>query len=577
MPPRRSSHLKNILPVPSECFESAESRRKRLRPDSAITAAAPTSVIPTVDAEWVWGRVPTSSPLTTNAVADITMKSNAHVAKSIITRSDAPVVRNLRRGSVTEALEALRGQGLETLVTELLQDRNARSSVASNRSLLKTWSLFHDEAFRDADPPLPLLPITVRSLVVIGALFKKGGYRSYPNYVSAIRGKHIEARYEWDQLLHHTSAWVTRSVLRGIGPARQSCALDFGRLRLLARPAAALADNGPEDPITATLLGVVFLLREIELSTTIVSSVTFNTATLEVTWLLPGSKSDHMALGVSRTLGCHCDIPKMACPYHLARQHADWLQTSQHPADDEAPFFPAANGRFPTKAAVVDTFERIGEKLDQPLVTATGMRRFGGHTARVTGCRLYAENGAEVNKIRILARHSGDTILRYVGDTPLRSLKADLGIAAQHSDTSVRPSRASSSDASMRKSISALTMAMTRMEATICDHADEIQSLAVAAHAVEPPQYLQHPTTATIHVVRPYDASRFVCGYKFRGDTYRTRNGRRKHKREELVFDPVQTIVNIPGAMLCERCLRVQRAAAFQRDLADADISGDEF
>ena len=42
-------------------------------------------------------------------------------------------------------------------------------------------------------------------------------------------------------------------------------------------------------------------------------------------------------------------------------------------------------------------------------------------------------------------------------------------------------------------------------------------------------------------------------------------------------FSPVQSIAYLPDIMLCDRCLRVQRAAALQRDLADAEISGDEF
>ena len=36
--------------------------------------------------------------------------------------------------------------------------------------------------------------------------------------------------------------------------------------------------------------------------------------------------------------------------------------------------------------------------------------------------------GMEVNKARIIARRSGDTILLYVSDAPLKSLRADLGL-----------------------------------------------------------------------------------------------------------------------------------------------------
>ena len=72
-----------------------------------------------------------------------------------------------------------------------------------------------------------MTPVTIRSLVLTGALFKKGGYRSNSNYLSAIKAAHIEAGYDWTQLLAHTDGWVARSVVRGIGPARQSCSFAF--------------------------------------------------------------------------------------------------------------------------------------------------------------------------------------------------------------------------------------------------------------------------------------------------------------------------------------------------------------
>ena len=47
----------------------------------------------------------------------------------------------------------------------------------SHISQLNTWTHFHHEAFGHQRPPLPLLPITVRSLVMIGALLKAGDIR----------------------------------------------------------------------------------------------------------------------------------------------------------------------------------------------------------------------------------------------------------------------------------------------------------------------------------------------------------------------------------------------------------------
>ena len=155
----------------------------------------------------------------------------------------------------------------------------------------------------------------------------------------------------------------------------------------------------------------------------------FDHENLEVSWNLPGSKSDHMALGVSRSWPCLCGLANFFCPYHVAVSHWKWLKASPcFAAADTTPLFPTISGRHPNKVQVVDSFEAIGAALDQPLHDTAGTRRFGGHTPRVTGARVLAAAGMEVNKVRIIARHSGDTILRYVSDAPLESLRADLGL-----------------------------------------------------------------------------------------------------------------------------------------------------
>ena len=121
----------------------------------------------------------------------------------------------------------------------------------------------------------------------------------------------------------------------------------------------------------------------------------------------------------------HAIIP---CPYHMAIRHVVWLATSGFANDADAPLFPSAAGKVPSKASVVLTFEALGVKCGQPILTETGVRAFGGHTARVTGAQTFAALGLEINKVRLMARHSGETIMRYVADAPLRSLRTDLGL-----------------------------------------------------------------------------------------------------------------------------------------------------
>ena len=56
-------------------------------------------------------------------------------------RSDGTTVRNLRRGTTADALEALRSSGVAALVDALIDDRYSRTGSSSILSLLKTWVL----------------------------------------------------------------------------------------------------------------------------------------------------------------------------------------------------------------------------------------------------------------------------------------------------------------------------------------------------------------------------------------------------------------------------------------------------
>ena len=89
----------------------------------------------------------------------------SRAAKALGNRADAPVARNLRRGTIADALAALRDAGVTALVEDLLKDRYAQSAEASNASLLTIWAQAHAEALRrnvgDATCSEPMLPLTV--------------------------------------------------------------------------------------------------------------------------------------------------------------------------------------------------------------------------------------------------------------------------------------------------------------------------------------------------------------------------------------------------------------------------------
>ena len=216
------------------------------------------------------------------------------------------VIRGVRRGGMAAAMDASSSQeGTALALADLRRDRHAASCRSSRQSLLNTWHRFHAAAHDTLGPiiPLQVLPLTTIGLEHVASYFKAGGYRSFENYLSVIKLSHIEAGHLWTDQLAVMARWTTRSVLRGIGPARQSKAFDLSRVLALERPEAPLVVGGPLWPVHSLLLGSIFLLPEAELSSARVTHLQLDRDKLEVTWSLPASKTDTLALGTSRTWG----------------------------------------------------------------------------------------------------------------------------------------------------------------------------------------------------------------------------------------------------------------------------------
>jgi hypothetical protein len=316
-----------------------------------------------------------------------------------------------------------------------------------------------------------------------------------------------------------------------------------------------------------TLLACIFMLREVEAANALKSAWSFNHDSAEITWLLPSGKSDHLALGTRRTWGCLCAIPGFGCPYHIALEHWVWLSSSMvaSPLVD-SPLFPAVGGGAASKVAVVLTFEALGVMIGQPLLSETGIRLFGGHSPRATGAQLLAAAGVDISKVRILARHSGDAILRYVADAPLRSLRSDLGIRCARLPSATLESANTSSAIHAR--LRTLEAALVTVQSDVQAQASDVVALATGFARTDDRIFLQNTITATVHCARSIDGGYAICGWRF-ATARRPPNG--------MAYRAISTLVNLPGRMLCERCMPTERAVAVSLDNADeADISGDE-
>ena len=205
------------------------------------------------------------------------------------------------------------------------------------------------------------------------------------------------------------------------------------------------------------------------------------------------------------------------------------------------------DGKHANNVQVVDTFEALCAAMGQPLHDHVGARRFGGHTPRVTGSRVLAAGGMEVNKIRIIARHSGDTILRYVADAPLKSLRADLGLRSIPGtgppNLHFMANGKDTLSAIVRARVQKLEDALTRLEGIVQSQAQDVVALATGFARTDNRVYVQNTTTATIHMARGGDEGRAICGWPY---------ARARARGPELPFRTIQSLTDIPGMLLCE-------------------------
>ena len=331
-----------------------------------------------------------------------------------------------RRAAKHIAIEVARDPArLQEAIAKVHRDVHAQSSKGPLCSYVNTWTKFHNNIFNqsDDDDEVPVTPLTKDKIFSIAAVFKEAGYRSFKNYMEAIKETHMQD-FDWNSRLARNARDAARSVNRGIGPARQSAAFDLEAVfDLRANLSEPLTLSGPIDPRNLIILGSFFLLREIEASLSLACSVNIDKVTLRVSWNLPTSKTDPKALGKTRSWGCTCDGLRLSpCPYHAALDHQELLlrlfgKNETLPAD--LPFFPTADGLVASKESVVLTLESVARKLGQPLKSPDGQRLWGGHTMRVTGAQHLASLGVELVVIALLARWASAIVLRYAAEAPL--------------------------------------------------------------------------------------------------------------------------------------------------------------
>ena len=164
---------------------------------------------------------------------------------------------------------------------------------------------------------------------------------------------------------------------------------------------------------------------------------------MEVSWLLPASKTDTAAIGITRTHGCGCGEctwgrtqdslenfsgearSQALCPVRAAaRQVLHTLDLARRLGRGPAhfPLFPNLQGRVPSKESVGATIEAAARGRGLPTHHPDGHKRFGGHPLQVSRAPALSRAGFDSWTIGLLARCVSAAISGYIRDAPLGSL-----------------------------------------------------------------------------------------------------------------------------------------------------------
>ena len=169
------------------------------------------------------------------------------------------------------------------------------------------------------------------------------------------------------------------------------------------------------------ILASFFLLREVEASLMIASSVFLDMLAMTVSIWLPTSKTDPRALTCRRRWGCVCGQGRegLLCAFHAACRQLERLKKLWPTGFPEGlPFFPTMQGVAVSKSMVVNMVLQFAAQLGLPLVAEDGRGAFTGHVFRISGSRHLARYGVDHNIIMLLARWASAVILQYLKDVP---------------------------------------------------------------------------------------------------------------------------------------------------------------
>ena len=106
---------------------------------------------------------------------------------------------------------------------------------------------------------------------------------------------------------------------------------------------------------------------------------------------------------------------------------------------------------------------------------------------------------------------------------------------------------------------------MFTLQADILTHAQDIVSIATGFARTDVRVFIQNTSTAAVHYAKVMGDGHTVCGWRFAA-------ARKRGAGPPYRVAP--SLKDLPGSMLCEKCLPTERALAM--NVVEVDLSGDE-
>ena len=330
-------------------------------------------------------------------------------------RADTPLVRQYARGNADKARAiAMDPSATARCVDAFTEQFYATTSKQSRGARALRWE---EIAGADGSDPYELTPeLIIRTVAILWA----SDYRSAAAIADQARATFLARDGVWTGALEEAFRNAKRGVDRGLGPARHTAAFPLARAKELPDSRDPRVKGGPVWPRRVDVTSCSWMLREIEAGGVTVGDVTIGERGL-VTIVLPASKTDCAALGVSRSHRCACGtrsgepalLDHALCPACAVIEQRDDVVSWLGPGPN-TPLFPDSSGGFTSKAAMIGSIEAAAELLGLPLRGHTGAALWGGHAWRRGGAQYFAAAGVEVWRIQALARHSTSAILGYI-------------------------------------------------------------------------------------------------------------------------------------------------------------------